>query len=126
MSLVTNTAPTRAAVPLLGWAALALATMAFAVVLILAITSDGDTGVSRSVPAATAPGVRYDGGPEEGTRGPSVSSPATRSAPAVRFDGGPEEGTRGPSASSPATRSAPSVRYDGGPEEGTRGPQAAR
>jgi hypothetical protein len=37
-------------------------------------------------------GVRYDGGPEEGSRGSfSISR-----APTGRPDGGPEEGTRGP------------------------------
>ena len=38
---------------------------------------------------------RYDGGPEEGTRGmPSSNAPSTTAA-GVRFDGGPEEGSRG-------------------------------
>ena len=37
-------------------------------------------------------GTRFDGGPDEGTRGLQVS-PA---APGTRFDGGPDEGTRGP------------------------------
>jgi hypothetical protein len=37
------------------------------------------------------PGLRFDGGPEEGSRGPlTVTPPAD-----TRFDGGPEEGTRG-------------------------------
>jgi hypothetical protein len=36
-------------------------------------------------------GTRYDGGPEEGTRGIARSE-----APVARYDGGPEEGTRGP------------------------------
>jgi hypothetical protein len=36
-------------------------------------------------------GKRYDGGPEEGTRGPAQSSPA----PGIRHDGGPDEGSRG-------------------------------
>jgi hypothetical protein len=36
-------------------------------------------------------GHRYDGGPEEGTRG-IVAAPA----PSARYDGGPEEGSRGP------------------------------
>ena len=36
-------------------------------------------------------GRRYDGGPEEGTRG-IVAAPA----PGTRNDGGPEEGSRGP------------------------------
>jgi hypothetical protein len=34
--------------------------------------------------------TRFDGGPEEGTRGAVRTS-----SPTVRFDGGPEEGTRG-------------------------------
>ena len=38
-----------------------------------------------------ARGQRYDGGPEEGTRG-IVAAPA----PSYRYDGGPEEGSRGP------------------------------
>jgi hypothetical protein len=82
---------------------------------------------------------RYDGGPEEGTRG---AVPARQ--PGVRYDGGPEEGTADVSASGTADVSAsqPRVtqsqafpglaseatgaqaderRYDGGPEEGTRG-----
>jgi hypothetical protein len=50
-------------------------------------------------------GTRYDGGPEEGTRGIlRRSAPATfdansiKEAPGVRYDGGPEEGTRGPTS----------------------------
>jgi hypothetical protein len=72
---------------------------------------------------SVAPGARYDGGPEEGTRG-IVSAPP----PGVRYDGGPDEGTAAlTQRSAPATfdpnsiKSAPGVRYDGGPEEGTRG-----
>jgi hypothetical protein len=37
-------------------------------------------------------GTRFDGGPDEGTRGLAAQS----KAPVARFDGGPEEGTRGP------------------------------
>jgi hypothetical protein len=73
--------------------------------------------------ASVAPGARYDGGPEEGTRG-VVSAPH----PGVRYDGGPDEGTAAlTQRSAPATfdsnsiKSPPGVRYDGGPEEGTRG-----
>jgi hypothetical protein len=64
---------------------------------------------------------------------PATQQPATASPePGVRYDGGPEEGTRG--AASPLVSREPSVddpvgsvgaagsRYDGGPEEGTRGP----
>jgi hypothetical protein len=72
---------------------------------------------------SVAPVARYDGGPEEGTRG-VVSAPQ----PGVRYDGGPDEGTAAlTQRSAPATfdpnsiKSAPGVRYDGGPEEGSRG-----
>jgi hypothetical protein len=59
-----------------------------------------------------SPATRYDGGPEEGTRGLGLGG-----ALGARYDGGPEEGTRGAlTAPSP-----PSTRYDGGPEEGSRG-----
>jgi hypothetical protein len=73
---------------------------------------DGSTDTGRTAPAA--PGTRYDGGPEEGTRG-AITSPV---APGTRYDGGPEEGTRG-AITSPV---APGTRYDGGPDEGSRGP----
>jgi hypothetical protein len=73
---------------------------------------DGATDLGRTAPVA--PGTRYDGGPEEGSRSPLTS----RVAPDTRYDGGPEEGTRGQLAS-PAN---PETRFDGGPEEGTRGP----
>ena len=91
-------------------------------------------GVQEGIVAPQAPGTRFDGGPEEGTRGitsapqPPVSrydggpEEGTRSItsapqpPVSRYDGGPEEGTR--VIVSPV---APSSRYDGGPEEGTRG-----
>ena len=68
-----------------------------AAVVILAVD---DTAPVVSVPAATAPvmtdtytgvpGLRFDGGPEEGGGSTQVAPPA-----APRFDGGPEEGTRG-------------------------------
>jgi hypothetical protein len=72
---------------------------------------DGATDLGSTAPVR--PGTRYDGGPEEGTRGAIQSPPA----PGTRYDGGPEEGTRG-AIQSPV---APGTRYDGGPEEGTRG-----
>jgi hypothetical protein len=69
-------------------------------------------GVQAGTAGSTAlpPGVRFDGGPEEGTRGATTVQP-----PLSRYDGGPEEGTRGIVAAQ-----APGQRYDGGPEEGTR------
>jgi hypothetical protein len=57
---------------------------------------------------------------DNGSSSPAAATPATSlNRPAgVRYDGGPEEGTRGPATST----SNSTTRYDGGPEEGTRGP----
>jgi hypothetical protein len=86
---------------------------------------DGSTDIPNTAPVA--PGTRYDGGPEEGSRGIGQSSAAQEGPLSVnpstgyatpRYEGGPEEGTRGP-LTSPVT---PETRFDGGPEEGTRGP----
>jgi hypothetical protein len=98
-----------------------------AAVVILANDDDVDTSTGTAVQVST-PGptgdTRYDGGPEEGTRGVVSAAPQ----PGVRYDGGPEEGTASlTQRSAPATfdpnsiKSAPGVRYDGGPEEGSRG-----
>ena len=98
-----------------------------AAVVILATDDDRDTSAG-SATQVSSPGpagsTRYDGGPEEGTRG-ARRSPASR---ACRYDGGPEEGTAAlTQRAAPATfdRSSikipPGVRYDGGPEEGSRG-----
>lgn len=70
-------------------------------------------GVAQSTAGpktAQAPGTRFDGGPDEGTRGITAPTPGTR------FDGGPDEGTRD-IVSGPA----PGTRFDGGPDEGSRG-----
>jgi hypothetical protein len=90
-----------------------------AAVVILATDDDAQsTSASSAVPVSTPGpvGSRYDGGPEEGSRGLSAQPPS------IRFDGGPEEGTRG--ARFPAAPSNPvsETRHDGGPEEGSRGP----
>jgi hypothetical protein len=97
-----------------------------AAIVIVATNEDRDTSTGSATQVSTpgpAGDTRYDGGPEEGTRG---VIPARQ--PGVRYDGGPEEGTASLiQRSAPATfdpnsiKSAPGVRYDGGPEEGTRG-----
>jgi hypothetical protein len=78
---------------LLAVAMIAIVGLSAAVVV---IATDDDpvqsSGGSASVSAPTPSGTRYDGGPEEGTRG-AVSA----QSPSIRSDGGPEEGTRGPS-----------------------------
>jgi hypothetical protein len=81
-----------------------------AVVVILANDDDQVSSASKATPVVqpqpTQAGTRYDGGPDEGTRGLSVQSQAA--AGTTRFDGGPEEGSRGPQPTSdtPAWRSS--------------------
>ena len=57
---------------------------------------------------APAPGVRYDGGPDEGTRSIIV----VPQGPAARYDGGPNEGTR--AIAQPAPAPAPERVTGGG------------
>lgn len=70
---------------------------------------------------AQPPSTRYDGGPEEGTRGALSPGAASRAAPGTRYDGGPEEGSRGVPSTSAPSGAAAGIRFDGGPEEGSRG-----
>jgi hypothetical protein len=100
-----------------------------AAVVILATNDDAGTGAgSMSLRAPVPAGdTRYDGGPEEGTRGA-----LTARQPGVPYDGGPEEATAALTRrAAPATfdpdsiKQPPGVRYDGGPEEGTRGAVAS-
>ena len=78
---------------LLAAALVAIVALSAAVVI---LADDGDTKASsqpishqRQLPA----GTRFDGGPDEGTRGLSTGAALP---PGTRFDGGPDEGTRGP------------------------------
>ena len=92
-------------------------------------TTAGPRRVRGRSSRAPRPGVRFDGGPEEGTRG-VLSSPRGRmrcrrsAMTAVPR----RERASLTKRSAPATfdpnsiKSPPGVRYDGGPEEGTRGP----
>jgi hypothetical protein len=91
-----------------------------AAVVILANDEDqvNSAAVSKSAPAAQQQlpaGTRFDGGPDEGTRGLAAQpqSPVT-----TRFDGGPDEGTRGPRSyyESPNQRSS----YQPAPADGTK------
>jgi hypothetical protein len=76
------------------WATLAAVCAVAATFLILALagTFDSDSSSSASLPTTSTvngnANVRYDGGPEEGTRG--LSAPDLS-----RYDGGPEEGFAG-------------------------------
>jgi hypothetical protein len=91
-----------------------------AAVVILANDDDQIDKATRATPAVIpqpqAPaGTRFDGGPEEGTRGLA----AQPTVPAgTRFDGGPEEGTRGPRSyyERPGARSS----YQPAPADGVK------
>ena len=78
---------------LLAIAMAALIALAAAVVI---LANDDDKTISTAQPSAqqqTLPsGTRFDGGPDEGTRGPQAYAPPA----GTRFDGGPDEGSRGP------------------------------
>jgi hypothetical protein len=65
-------------------------------------------------------GARFDGGPDEGTRG--LSSGAAP-APGTRFDGGPDEGTRGPQANPEQVSPLRSYEAQAGSQEPTGGPR---
>ena len=112
------------------WAALGTALIGAVLVLVLAVPDrDYAPPHSRAIgahPHVIAPDSRFDGGPNEGTRG-ALSSQQVDS-PVIRFDGGPQEGTRGAIVRSNPVQ-APTfdrgpragTRFDGGPNEGTRG-----
>ena len=130
---------------MIGGAILALL-VAGAVVLALTLPGNDSSSVtSENQSSAIAPSARFDGGPNEGTRG--ALSAQRVDSPVIRFDGGPQEGTRGaiarsnpvqapastagPARASTAARrraraarscsTAASTRFDGGPNEGSRG-----
>jgi hypothetical protein len=90
-----------------------------AAVVVLALNDDGGPSASTATQVVArdpAGSVRYDGGPEEGTRGALSAGSAASPVAGVRPDGGPEEGAAFVTGSAPTAD-----RYDGGPEEGTRG-----
>jgi len=67
-------------------------------VVILATDDDPDTSTATATQVSApspAGSTRYDGGPEEGTRGALSSGAASNAVPGSRYDGGPEEGSRG-------------------------------
>ena len=91
-----------------------------AAVVILANDEDqvNSAAVSKSAPAAQQQlpaGTRFDGGPDEGTRGLSAQSQLPAG---TRFDGGPDEGSRGVRSyyESPNARSS----YQPVPADGTK------
>ena len=92
-----------------------IAVIGLSTAVVLVATEDDTSSIATPI-VVSAPGpdgVRFDGGPEEGTTG---VRPAT--LPVARYDGGPEEGASGPLFATEAG-AALNGRYDGGPEEGS-------
>ena len=58
----------------------------------------------------------------DSANGPTTHLSAPGPAGSTRYDGGPEEGTRGALSPGAPSNAVPGTRYDGGPEEGSRGP----
>jgi uncharacterized membrane protein len=96
-------------------AAALVAIVALAATVVILANDDDNAKVSAQPQAAQqqAPGVRFDGGPDEGTRG--ISTGAAPPA-GTRFDGGPDEGTRGPQ--SYWQQAEPRTSYQPTPNEG--------
>ena len=90
-------------------------------VVILANDADQVASTNRIAPAVQQSqpqlpaGTRFDGGPDEGTRGLSAQSQLPAG---TRFDGGPDEGSRGarPTTTCPTQRSS----YQPAPADGTK------
>ena len=100
---------------LLAAALIAIVALAAAVVI---LANDDDAKVSSQPQAQQQNlpnGTRFDGGPDEGTRGISTGAAPT---PGTRFDGGPDEGTRGPQAQSYWQQANPRTSYQPAPDEG--------
>jgi hypothetical protein len=92
-----------------------------AAVVILANDTDEVGGTSSAAPIGH---INYGGFNPATGRPESAPLPRTQvQAPAssTRYDGGPEEGTRGALSSNTSSNAVPGTRYDGGPEEGSRG-----
>jgi hypothetical protein len=93
-----------------------VAIVALAATVVILANDDNDATISAQ-PNAQAqqtlpPGTRFDGGPDEGTRGIQ----AQPLPPGTRFDGGPDEGTRGPQ--SYWEQSDPRTSYQPAPADG--------
>jgi hypothetical protein len=98
-----------------------VAICALAAALVIVATDDEEASIApksattlQQQEQALPAGTRFDGGPDEGTRGPQ----AYPLAPGTRFDGGPDEGTRGPQ--SYWESSEPRSSYQPAPADGTK------
>jgi hypothetical protein len=106
---------------LLAVAMVAVVGLTVAVVILANESDEVNTSAGGTSVAAPVGTIRYDGGPEEGSRaiGAAAAPSASASAPAARYDGGPEEGSADVSRAQSSGAVADGLRYDGGPEEGS-------
>ena len=90
----------------------AVALIAGAAIALFFVISADDEAIQtpNTVVSDTAAGIRYDGGPEEGTANASASRPRVTGLRAFPGVAGQATGDR-----------ADGLRYDGGPEDGSRG-----
>jgi hypothetical protein len=90
-------------------------------VVILAGHDDQAAGTSSAEPIEA---INYGGfNPATGRpdSAPLLHQGRVAQPPSTRYDGGPEEVTRGALSSDTASSAVAGTRYDGGPEEGSRG-----
>jgi hypothetical protein len=93
-STSTTAVPARVRLPRLAWLILVAAAVAAAIALTLALSSGGSGSGPAVAPAANSQhplGVRYDGGPEEGTAGPWGHALVPNGG-AYNYNGGHDEG----------------------------------
>jgi hypothetical protein len=86
------------------WLVALVVLIVVAATAVILLVSNDNSSSSASTPntSSTAPGVRYDGGPDEGTAGVTQQSAVTAGPRPFhgggfneRYDGGPEEGANG-------------------------------
>ena len=98
--------------------AVAMAAVIALSVAVVILANDDDQLSGGTTAARPIESINY-GGFNPATGRPDTLQQETL-PPGTRFDGGPDEGTRGIQAQPVA----PGTRFDGGPDEGTRGPQS--
>jgi hypothetical protein len=103
-------------------AAALIAVIGLTVAVVILASNEGQLSDTKS--ATPASDINY-GGFNPSTGRPESAPQAERQLEtppgSTRYDGGPEEGTRGAVAPGAPSDAVPSTRYDGGPEEGSRG-----
>jgi hypothetical protein len=103
-------------------AAALIAVIGLTVAVVILASDDGQ--LSDTTSAAPTGHINYgDFNPATGRPESAARAKREAQAPAgsTRYDGGPEEGTRGAASSGAPSNVVPTTRYNGGPEEGSRG-----